>query len=73
MVYPLGMLGYYVCGFAMQMGGVGAVGALGGTPGLDGLASFTLFGKTFEFMGTKGYVARGGSFVNTIFVDSEIL
>jgi FkbM family methyltransferase len=26
-----------------------------------------------EFMVTKGYVARGGSFVNTIFVDSEIL
>lgn len=25
------------------------------------------------FMATKGYVARGGSFVNTIFVDSKIL
>jgi hypothetical protein len=25
------------------------------------------------FMATKGYVARGGSFVNTIFVDSRIL
>ena len=31
MVYPIGMLGYWICGFALQMGGVGAVGALGGT------------------------------------------
>ena len=28
MVYPIGMLGYWICGFALQMGGVGAVGAL---------------------------------------------
>ena len=26
-----------------------------------------------EFMATQGYVARGGSFVNTIFVDSKLL
>jgi FkbM family methyltransferase len=26
-----------------------------------------------EFMATRGYVARGGSFVNTIFVDSKLL
>jgi FkbM family methyltransferase len=26
-----------------------------------------------EFMATKGYVVRGGSFVNTIFVDSKLL
>jgi hypothetical protein len=25
------------------------------------------------FMTTKGYVARGGSFINTIFVDSKLL
>ena len=30
MVYALGMLGFWVCGFALQMGGVGAVGTLGG-------------------------------------------
>ena len=30
MVYPLGMFGYWVCGYALQMGGVGAVAALGG-------------------------------------------
>ena len=33
MVYALGMLGYWICGFALQMGGVGAVAALGGANG----------------------------------------
>src|SRR5213596_728554 len=28
MVYALGMLGYWVCGFALHMGGVGAVATL---------------------------------------------
>src|SRR4029434_1778451 len=30
MVYPLGMFAYWVCGFALQMGGVGGVAVLGG-------------------------------------------
>src|SRR5881409_3893292 len=35
MVYPIGMLGYWICGFALQMGGVGAVATLGGTAPLS--------------------------------------
>ncbi len=52
MVYPLGMLGYWICGFALQMGGVGGVATLGGGTGL--LANeFTihLFGKDFGLFG----------------------
>src|SRR3954469_5853860 len=30
MVSPLGMIAYWVVGFALQMGGVGGIGALGG-------------------------------------------
>ncbi len=30
MVYPLGMFAYWVCGYAIQMGGVGGIAALGG-------------------------------------------
>ena len=30
MVYAIGMLGYWICGFALQMGGVGGVATLGG-------------------------------------------
>ena len=55
MVYPLGMLGYWICGFAFQMGGSAPWAALGGTPGLDGMLKFELFGKTFEVLGTKGF------------------
>ena len=33
MVYAIGMFGYWVCGYALQMGGVGAVATLGGDAG----------------------------------------
>ncbi len=55
MVYPIGMLGYWICGFAFQMGGSAPWAALGGTPGLNGMLSFELFGKTFEVLGTRGF------------------
>jgi ammonium transporter, Amt family len=59
MVYPIGMFGYWVCGFAMQMGGVGAIAALGGTPPLTGEFSINLFGKTWDLMGTRGFFLGG--------------
>ena len=47
MVYPLGMFAYWVCGFALQMGGVGAVAALGGgTALLNHEFTIKLFGHT---------------------------
>jgi ammonium transporter, Amt family len=55
MVYPIGMFGYWVCGFALQMGGVGAVAALGGTPPLSHEFVATLFGKPFGLFGTAGF------------------
>jgi ammonium transporter, Amt family len=55
MIYPLGMLGFYICGFAFMFGGVGALGTLGGYPGLDSELTLTLFGKTFGLIGTKGF------------------
>jgi len=62
MVYALGMLGFWICGFAIQMGGVGAVGALGGTPGLNHEAAITLFGKSFGLFGTKGFFLSGDTY-----------
>jgi ammonium transporter, Amt family len=59
MVYPIGMLGYWICGFALQMGGVGAIAALGGTAPLTGEFGVTLFGKTFELFGTRGFFLGG--------------
>jgi Amt family ammonium transporter len=62
MVYALGMLGYWVCGFALQMGGVGAVAALGGTPGLTHEFTIQLFGKTFGLFGLKGFFLSGDTY-----------
>jgi ammonium transporter, Amt family len=56
MVYAIGMLGYWICGYAFQMGGVGAVAALGGTPPLNHEFTITLFGKTFGLFGMKGFL-----------------
>jgi len=54
MVYGVGMLAYWLIGFAIQMGGVGALGTLGGTPVLGGEYTITLFGKTFGLWGQNG-------------------
>ncbi len=55
LVYALGMLGFWICGFAFMFGGIGAVGALGGTPGLTNEITIELFGKTFGILGSAGY------------------
>jgi Amt family ammonium transporter len=54
MVYGVGMLAYWLIGFAIQMGGVGAVGNLGGTPPLSSETTMTLFGKTVGIFGNNG-------------------
>ena len=59
MVYGIGLLGFWICGFALQMGGVGAVAALGGTPPLNSEFTVTLFGHPFGLFGTKGFFLGG--------------
>ena len=54
-VYGIGMLAYWLIGFALQMGGVGAVANLGGTPPLSAEYAFTLFGKPFGLFGQNGF------------------
>jgi Amt family ammonium transporter len=61
-VYVIGMTGYWICGYALQMGGVGAVAALGGTPPLDAEASITLFGHSFGLFGMKGFFLSGSTY-----------
>jgi Amt family ammonium transporter len=55
MVYALGLLGYWICGFALQMGGVGGVAALGGCKALSSEFTIHLFGKEFGLFGTTGF------------------
>ena len=59
MVYAIGMIGYWICGFALQFGGVGAIAALGGTPGLSNEVTINLFGKSFGLFGTNGFFLNG--------------
>jgi len=51
MIYPIGMLGFWICGYALQMGGVGAVSALGGTAPLNHEFTISLFGHQFGLFG----------------------
>ena len=68
MIYGIGMLGYWVCGFALQMGGVGAVGTLGGGTGLlDGEFVIKLFGKDFGLFGMRGFFLSGVTYDAAIF------
>ena len=68
MVYALGMTGYWIMGYALQMGGVGAVSALsGGTANLANEFSITLFGKEFGLFGTTGFFLSGVSYDAAIF------
>jgi Amt family ammonium transporter len=47
------MLGYWICGYALQMGGVGAVSVLGGTAPLNSEFTVNLFGHTFGLFGQR--------------------
>jgi Amt family ammonium transporter len=67
MVYAIGMLGYWICGFAIQMGGVGGVATLGGATGLDSEFIIHLFGKDFGLFGTKGFFLSGSTYDAVIF------
>ena len=68
LVYALGMTGYWVLGFGLQMGGVGALSTLGNaTAGLDSEFTISLFGKDFGLFGTKGFFLQGIAYDAAIF------
>lgn len=62
MIFVFGVLGYWVCGYALQMGGVGAVPLAGGTCLLNGEFVVHLFGKDFGLFGTKGFFLSGAGY-----------
>ena len=67
MIYAIGVLGYWICGFAIQMGGVGGVATLGGGTTLNGEFVINLFGKDFGLFGTKGFFLSGVTYDAVIF------
>lgn len=59
MVYALGMIGFFLTGFALMFGGVGNLGTLGGTGLLNQEFTINLFGHSFGLFGTKGFMLSG--------------
>jgi Amt family ammonium transporter len=63
MVYGVGMLAYWLIGFAIQEGGVGAVANLGNSPVLSREFVVNLFGKPFGLFGQGGFfLTHGGAY-----------
>jgi len=67
MIYALGMLGFWLSGFALQMGGAGPFATLGGGGVLDAEFTISLFGKEFGLFGTKGFFLSGDSYDVAVF------
>lgn len=67
MIYVIGMTGYWIMGYAIQMGGVGAIASLGGTGVLDSEFTISLFGKEFGLFGMKGFFLAGTSYDVAVF------
>jgi Amt family ammonium transporter len=63
MVYGVGMLAYWLIGFAIQEGGVGAVANLGSSPVLSHEFVVNVFGKPFGLWGSGGFfLMHSGSY-----------
>ncbi|WP_245688582.1 ammonium transporter [Thermogemmatispora onikobensis] len=64
MIYGIGMIGYFVVGFAFQFGGIGLVGV----PNLGGLSSLTneltipIGGINWGIVGYKGFFLNDGTY-----------
>lgn len=60
-VYAMGIIGFFICGFAFMYGNAGPVANLGGTPALSGGHEFYLhiLGKPMGIIGTRGFFLTG--------------
>ncbi len=55
LVYSIGVLGFWVMGFAFQMGGVGALTTFGGDATLSHEFALKIAGKSWGMFGTQGF------------------
>ncbi len=63
MVYAVGMLAFWICGFALMMGGIGATSSLGAaTSVLNHEFAITIAGKTWGLFGLKGFFLSGSTY-----------
>ncbi|WP_287128600.1 ammonium transporter, partial [Candidatus Cyanaurora vandensis] len=63
-VFCVGVIGYFLCGFAFMFGGLGGTATLGNTTGiLNGM--FSIGG--FDLLGTKGFLLTGDFYDVSVF------
>jgi len=75
MIYPMGMLGFYVCGFAFMFGGMadpmtpsgGGIATMGGYAGLNHELGFMLGGHFIGLLGWKGFMLQGAGYDTAAF------
>ncbi|HEY3756166.1 MAG TPA: ammonium transporter [Opitutaceae bacterium] len=75
MVYPLGMLGFYLTGFAFMFGGMadprspagGGIATMGGYAGLNHELGFMLGGHFIGLLGWKGFMLQGAGYDTAAF------
>ncbi len=75
MIYPMGMLGFYLCGFAFMFGGMadplnpnnGGISTMGGYGGLNHELGFTIGGKFIGLLGFKGFLLQGAGYDTAAF------
>jgi Amt family ammonium transporter len=70
-IYAIGMLGFWICGFAFMFGNYGAISLMGGGELLNKGFSLTIGGKTWGLIGTEGFFLAGRAFdasVMTLFL-----
>lgn len=65
-IYAVGMLGFWVCGFALMAGGWGGVVAWDGPNLLDKMWTLTIAGKPFDLLGYKGFFLTGPAHDTTV-------
>ena len=75
MIYPMGMLGFYLCGFAFMFGGMadpaspnnGGIATMGGYSGLNHELGFHLGSKFIGLLGWKGFMLQGAGYDTAAF------
>ena len=67
MVYGIGLLGYWACGYALQMGGVGPLAALGNGGPAASEYTITIAGHALGLFGTKGFFLGGEAYDVSVF------
>jgi Amt family ammonium transporter len=68
LVYAVGMLGFWICGFGLMMGGIGSLPTFGTASSvLNHEVSISLFGKSLGLFGLKGFFLSFGTYDAAVF------